>query len=140
MTNTDAATNAVRAAMPRKPLILIAEDESPLMTLLRYNVEKEGYRAIEARDGDEALVLAREAAPDILILDWMMPGRPGPAVLAELRADPATRELPVLMITARAGAAERAQLLAAGATACMAKPFGTAALRAAVEEILGKPE
>ena len=83
------------------------------------------YRVIEARDGDEALVLAREAAPDLLILDWMMPGRHGPAVLAELRADPVMRELPILMMTARAGAAERAQLLAAGATACMAKPFGT---------------
>jgi len=60
-------------------------------------------------------------------------------VLEALRADPATRDLPVLMVTAKAGAAERAQLLAAGATACMAKPFGTATLRASVEEILEKP-
>jgi two-component system phosphate regulon response regulator PhoB len=117
--------------------IVVADDEDFLRLLVKETLRQ--YRVIEARDGDEALVLAREAAPDLLILDWMMPGRHGPAVLAELRADPATRDLPVLMMTARAGAAERAQLLAAGATGCMAKPFGTAALRSAVEEILGKP-
>ncbi len=118
--------------------ILVADDEDFLRLLVKETLER--YRVIEARDGDEALALAREAAPDLLILDWMMPGRHGPAVLAELRADPATRDLPVLMMTAKAGSAERAQLLAAGATACMAKPFGTAALRACVEEILGKTE
>ena len=117
--------------------ILVADDEDFLRLLVKETLRR--YRVIEARDGDEALVLAREAAPDLLILDWMMPGRHGPAVLAELRADPVMRELPILMMTARAGAAERAQLLAGGATGCMAKPFGTAALRAAVEEILGKP-
>jgi two-component system phosphate regulon response regulator PhoB len=97
-----------------------------------------GYRVLEARDGDEALELVLEAAPDLLILDWMMPGRHGPAVLEAIRSDPSTRDLPVLMMTAKSGAAERAQLLAAGATACMSKPFGTAALRASVEEILEK--
>jgi two-component system phosphate regulon response regulator PhoB len=117
--------------------ILVADDEDFLRLLVKETLTR--YRVIEARDGDEALVLAREAAPDLLILDWMMPGRHGPAVLEALRADPATRDLPVLMITAKAGAAERAQLLAAGATACMSKPFGTAALRASVAEILDKP-
>ena len=118
--------------------ILVADDEHFLRLLVKQTLSR--FQVIEARDGDEALVMAREVAPDLLILDWMMPGRHGPAVLAELRADPATRELPVLMMTARAGSADRAQLFAAGATACMAKPFGTAALRACVEEILGKPE
>ena len=117
--------------------ILVADDEDFLRLLVKETLRQ--YRVIEARDGDEALVLAREAAPDLLILDWMMPGRPGPEVLASLRSHPSTCEIPVLMVTAKASAAERAMLLAAGATACMAKPFGTAALRAAVDEILGKP-
>ena len=117
--------------------ILVADDEDFLRLLVKETLRQ--YRVIEARDGDEALVLAREAAPDLVILDWMMPGRPGPEVLASLRSHPSTRDLPVLMVTAKAGAAERAQLLAAGATACRAKPFGTAMLRASVEAILEKP-
>ena len=116
--------------------ILVADDEVFMRLLVKETLAR--YRVIEARDGDEALVLAREAAPDLVILDWMMLRRDGPAVLAALREDPATRDVPVLMVTAKCGAAERAQLLAAGATACMSKPFGTAALRASVEEILEK--
>ena len=123
--------------MAGEPTILVADDEDFLRLLVKETLAR--YRVIEARDGDEALVLVRESAPDLLILDWMMPGRHGPAVLAELRADPATRDLPVLMMTAKSGAAERAQLMAAGATACLTKPFGTAALRAAVDEILKRP-
>jgi two-component system phosphate regulon response regulator PhoB len=116
--------------------IVVADDEDFLRLLVKETLNR--YRVIEARDGDEAIALVRESAPDLLILDWMMPGRNGPAVLETLRADPATRDLPVLMVTARLETAERAQLLAAGATACLAKPFGTAALRASVEEVLAK--
>src|SRR5262245_25174134 len=116
--------------------VLVAGDEDFLRLLCKETRIHD--RAIEARVGDEALVLAREAAPDLLIHDWMMPGRHRPAVLDALRADPATRDRPVLMV-ARKGAAERAQRLAAGATGCIPKPFGTAALRASVAEILGKP-
>jgi two-component system phosphate regulon response regulator PhoB len=117
--------------------ILVADDEDFLRLLVKETLSH--YRVIEARDGDEALALAREAAPDLLILDWMMPGRPGPEVLASLRSHPATRDLPVLMVTAKSSAAERTMLLAAGATAFLSKPFGTAQLRACVEEILAKP-
>jgi two-component system phosphate regulon response regulator PhoB len=117
--------------------ILVADDEDFLRLLVKETLSE--YSVIEARDGDEALMLVRKAAPDLVILDWMMPGRHGPAVLAALRADSATRDLPVLMVTAKVGAAERAQLLAAGATACLPKPFGTAALRASVAGILEKP-
>ena len=122
--------------MAEKKTILVADDEDFLRLLVKETLTQ--YRVVEARDGDEALVLARESAPDLLILDWMMPGRHGPAVLEALRADPATADLPVLMMTAKSGTAERAQLLALGANGCVSKPFGTAALRAAVDEILGK--
>src|SRR6185436_1408172 len=124
--------------MAGEPTILVADDEDFLRLLVKETLT--GYRVIEARDGDEALELVLESAPDLLILDWMMPGRHGPAVLEAIRNDPSTRDLPVLMMTAKSGAAERAQLLAAGATGCMSKPFGTAALRASVEEIIGKPD
>ena len=116
--------------------IVVADDEDFLRLLVKETLDR--YRVIEARDGDEAIALVRESAPDLLILDWMMPGRDGPAVLEMLRADPATRDLPILMVTAKLGTPERARLLAAGATACLSKPFGTAALRASVEEILEK--
>ena len=116
--------------------ILVADDHDHLRLLVSKTLGDPDHRIVEARDGDEAYALAMTETPDLLILDWMMPGRHGPAVLAELRADPATRDLPVLMMTAKSGAAERAQLMAAGATACLTKPFGTAALRAAVDEIL----
>jgi two-component system phosphate regulon response regulator PhoB len=116
--------------------ILVADDEDFLRLLVTKTLS--GYRVLEARDGDEAIALVRESAPDLLILDWMMPGRDGPAVLEVLRADPATRDLPILMVTAKLGASDRARLQALGATACLSKPFGTAALRASVAELLPK--
>ena len=115
--------------------ILVADDEDFLRLLVVQTLSR--YRVLEARDGDEALALVHEAAPDLLILDWMMPGLDGPAVLEDLRADPATRDLPVLMTTAK-GPAERARMIVLGANACLSKPFSPAALRAAVDELLAK--
>ncbi len=74
---------AVRSSLV--PSVLIAEDESALITLLRYNLEREGYRVLEARDGEEALIVADEAKPDLIILDWMLPHLSGIEVCRRLR-------------------------------------------------------
>ena len=123
-------------AMPRKPLILIAEDEAPLMTLLRYNVEKEGYRAIEARDGDEALMLADEDIPDLVILDWMLPKVSGIEVCRRLRSRAETRNVPIIMLTARGEESERVRGLATGADDYIVKPFSVPELLARVKGLL----
>ena len=70
-----------------KPSILVAEDEGALVTLLRYNLEREGYRVLEAGDGEEALLVAAEEKPDLVLLDWMLPQLSGIEVCRRLRAD-----------------------------------------------------
>src|SRR3546814_3933028 len=90
-----------------KPRILIVEDEAALVTLLRYNLEREGYEVAAAHDGEEALVLAREAPPDLVLLDWMLPLASGIEVCRRLRRDPEMRDVPVIMLTARGEEADR---------------------------------
>jgi len=114
--------------------ILVADDEDFLRLLVRETLD--AYRVLEARDGEEALAIVREARPDLLILDWMMPVLDGPGVLERLRADDATRGLKVLMVTARSGEAEQARVREAGADAVLSKPFGTRDLRESVERVL----
>jgi two-component system, OmpR family, phosphate regulon response regulator PhoB len=123
-------------SMPRKPTILIAEDEAPLMTLLRYNVEKEGYRAVEAHDGDEALMLAEEDAPDLVLLDWMLPKVSGIEVCRRLRGRPETRNVPIIMLTARGEEADRIRGLDTGADDYITKPFSMTELLARVRAVL----
>ena len=84
-----------------KPTILIVEDEAPLLTLLRYNLEKQGFRVEEATDGQEALLRVAENKPDLVLLDWMLPTLSGIEVCRQIRRRPATRDLPVIMVTAR---------------------------------------
>ena len=85
-----------------KPLILVVEDEADLVTLLSYNLEREGFRVITAGDGEEALLLADERSPHLILLDWMLPLMSGLEVCRQLRRNPKTRETPVIMLTARA--------------------------------------
>ena len=87
--------------MTGKPLILLVEDEEALVTLLRYNLEEKGYRLVHAADGEEALVLAREETPDLILLDWMLPLMSGLEVCRQLRRSPETRDTPVILPTAR---------------------------------------
>ena len=136
MTNLDTSPSSVRLAVPRKPLILIAEDEAPLMTLLRYNVEKEGYRAIEARDGDEALMLADEDVPDLVILDWMLPKVSGIEVCRRLRSRAETRNVPIIMLTARGEESDRIRGLDTGADDYITKPFSMTELLARMRAVL----
>ena len=91
-----------------KPYIIVAEDEDALSTLLTYNLEKEGYEVGMAIDGDEALVMISERMPDLLVCDWMMPKVSGIEVCRRLRSQGNTRNLPIVMLTARSEAMVRA--------------------------------
>ena len=91
-----------------KPSVLVAEDESALVTLLRYNLEREGYRVLEARDGEEALLVAAEEQPDLVVLDWMLPQLSGIEVCRRLRGRQETRNVPIVMLTARGEESDRA--------------------------------
>jgi two-component system, OmpR family, phosphate regulon response regulator PhoB len=119
-----------------KPLVLIVEDEAPLVTLLRYNLEKEGFQVCEAGDGEEALVQIAERKPDIVLLDWMLPLVSGIEVCRQIRRSPHTRALPVIMLTARGEEVDRVRGLNSGADDYIAKPFSlrelTARLRAVI--------
>jgi two-component system phosphate regulon response regulator PhoB len=121
---------------------MIVEDEESLTLLLRYNLEAEGYE-VEAIDrGDEAEVRLRERAPDLVLLDWMLPGLSGIELCRRLRAREETRRLPVIMLTARGEEAERVRGLATGADDYVVKPFSVPELMARVRALLrrAKPE
>ncbi|MHB1305069.1 MAG: phosphate regulon transcriptional regulator PhoB [Acidiphilium sp.] len=119
-----------------KPLILVVEDETPLVTLLRYNLEKAGFRVDEATDGDEALTRLVENPPDLLLLDWMLPTISGLELCRQLRRKPATRNLPVIMLTARAEDQDAVRGLETGADDYVTKPFSPEALIARIRALL----
>jgi two-component system phosphate regulon response regulator PhoB len=119
-----------------KPYILIVEDEAPLVTLLRYNLEKQGFRVEDAGDGGEALTRITEATPDLLLLDWMLPTMSGIELCRQLRRRPATRQLPIIMLTARAEDQDAVRGLDTGADDYITKPFSTEALIARIRALL----
>ncbi|MBI4172781.1 MAG: response regulator [Actinobacteria bacterium] len=121
------------------PRILVCDNEDVLRDLVRAALGGNGYDVIEARDGDEALALARDTKPDLVLLDVMMPGRSGLDVLAELRADPELAETRVVMLTARTQAADREAAAEAGADRFLTKPFSPLQLAALVEDMLAEP-
>src|SRR5690606_29048860 len=106
-----------------KPLILIVEDEPSLVELLRYNLEKADFEVQTARDGDEALVAIDERRPDLVLLDWMLPMTSGLEVCRRIRRQPETRDLPIVMLTARGEEADRVRGLESGADDYVTKPF-----------------
>ena len=112
-----------------RPTILVVEDEAPLLTLLRYNLEKQGFRVEEAADGQEALLRVAEAPPDLVLLDWMLPTLSGIEVCRQIRRRPGTRNLPIIMVTARTEDQDAVRALDTGADDYIAKPF---AMEAAV--------
>ena len=97
-----------------KATILIVEDEEALALLLRYNLEAEGYRVETVMRGDEADVLLKERLPDLVILDWMLPGLSGIELCRRLRGRPETKLLPIIMLTARGEESERVRGLSTG--------------------------
>ncbi|MEM6614969.1 MAG: phosphate regulon transcriptional regulator PhoB [Pseudomonadota bacterium] len=122
--------------------ILIVEDEEPLTLLLRYNLEAEGYHVETVMRGDEGELRLAEDVPDLLILDWMLPGISGIELLRRLRSRSQTKELPIIMLTARAEEGERIRGLSTGADDYVVKPFSVPELVARVRALLrrSKPE
>ncbi len=118
------------------PTILIVDDESDLVTLLTYNLEREGFRTLAAYDGDEALLVAGEQRPDLILLDWMLPHRSGLDVCRQLRRGAKTREIPIIMLTARGEEADRVRGLDNGADDYVSKPFSTSELLARARAVL----
>jgi len=118
------------------PKVLIVEDEEPLSLLLRYNLEAEGYSVESCARGDEAEIRLRESVPDLLLLDWMLPGLSGIELCRRLRAREDTERLPVIMLTARGEEAERIRGLSTGADDYVVKPFSVPELMARVRAIL----
>jgi len=106
-----------------EPAVLVVEDESALSTLLRYNLEREGYRVFEARDGEEALILADEVKPDLVVLDWMLPQLSGLEICRRLRGRGDMRNVPIVMLTARGEETDRIRGLDTGADDYIVKPF-----------------
>ena len=119
-----------------KPTILVVEDEAPLLTLLRYNLEKQGFRVEEATDGQEALLRVAENKPDLVLLDWMLPSLSGIEVCRQIRRRPATRDLPVIMVTARTEDQDAVRALDIGADDYITKPFAVEALLARIRALL----
>ena len=106
-----------------KQSVLVVEDEPAILTLLRYNLEREGFLVSEARDGEEALTQLEERRPDAVLLDWMLPLVSGIEVCRRIRRAPAWRDLPVIMLTARTEEGDRIRGLDSGADDYVVKPF-----------------
>ena len=118
------------------PQILVAEDDEALATLLKYNLEKEGYRVSVARDGEEALMLAEEKPPDLFLLDWMLPKAAGIEVCRRLRLRSETRNTPIVMLTARGDESDRIRGLDMGADDYVSKPFSISELMARLRAVM----
>ena len=119
-----------------KPYIIVAEDEDALSTLLTYNLEKEGYEVAMAVDGDEAMMMISERMPDLLVCDWMMPKVSGIEVCRRLRSQGTTRNLPIVMLTARSEESDRIRGLDTGADDYVVKPFSMIELVARIRAVL----
>ncbi|HVZ98905.1 MAG TPA: phosphate regulon transcriptional regulator PhoB [Caulobacterales bacterium] len=116
--------------------VLVVEDEEALAQLLKYNLEKEGYRVSLAQDGEEALVVADETKPDLVLLDWMLPKQPGIEVCRRLRARQETRNTPIVMLTARDEENDRIRGLDTGADDYVLKPFSMVELLARLRAVM----
>ena len=116
--------------------VLVVEDEEPLVMLLRYNLEAEGYEVSIAHNGEEATLAIAEQSPDLIVLDWMLPGVSGLELCRRLRAGRETRGIPVLMLTARGEEGDRVRGLTTGADDYVVKPFSVPELMARVRALL----
>ncbi|RYZ12056.1 MAG: phosphate regulon transcriptional regulatory protein PhoB [Alphaproteobacteria bacterium] len=126
----------MRPAAATKPYALIVEDEPALVELIKYNLIKEGYEVTVANDGEEALLTIDERQPDIVLLDWMLPKLAGIEVARRIRSKAATRNLPIIMLTARAEETDRIRGLDVGADDYMTKPFSMSELTARIRAVM----
>jgi two-component system phosphate regulon response regulator PhoB len=117
--------------------ILLADDEANLRILVRTTLDVAEYLIIEATDGTTALELTRQQRPDLLVLDWMMPGLNGIDVVQALRQDPTTAHIPIIMLSARGQATDQERGRSMGISAYLVKPFSPLELLRSVQEILG---
>jgi two-component system, OmpR family, phosphate regulon response regulator PhoB len=119
-----------------QPYVLVMEDEDALATLLSYNLEKEGYRVVVASDGEEGMLQIEERLPDLVLLDWMLPKLSGIEVCRRIRGRPETRNMPIIMLTARGEESDRIRGLDTGADDYLTKPFSMSELIARIRAVL----
>jgi two-component system phosphate regulon response regulator PhoB len=119
-----------------KPKILVVEDDANLVELITYNLEREGFDVVATEDGEEALVLADEVNPDLVLLDWMIVNLSGIEVCRRMRREPKTANLPIIMLTARTDEADRIRGLEIGADDYVTKPFSPRELVARIRAVL----
>ena len=119
-----------------KPALLLVEDDRALADLLMWHFDREGYEIVRTADGDEALLLAEERVPDLVILDWMIEGVSGIEVCRRLRRRPSTAHVPIIMLTARGEESDRIRGLETGADDYLTKPFSPRELLARVGAVL----
>jgi DNA-binding response OmpR family regulator len=120
------------------PLVLVADDEEDIRALVAFRLQRAGYEVITAADGAEALTLATTRLPDLIVLDMMMPKATGLEVTRSLRAQDSTKEIPVILLTARAQEADVASGFEAGADDYVKKPFSPMDLQQRVQSLLGR--
>lgn len=118
-----------------KASVLIVEDEEAIMTLLRYNLEKEGFKVACAMDGEDAMTQVKEYKPDIIVLDWMLPSMSGMEVCKALRRNADTKNIPIIMLSARGEEGDRVQGLDSGADDYITKPFSPSELIARIRAV-----
>src|SRR5690348_17807385 len=109
--------------------VLVVEDEPSIQELVAVNLVRHGHEVKRAANAEEAYRAVAQALPDVILLDWMLPDTPGPAIARRLRSDPRTREVPIIMLTARAGEDDKVAGLEAGADDYITKPFSPRADR-----------
>ncbi len=136
MTRNTAAKTPVMGRVMANPTVLVIDDEKDLVELVRYNLEKEHFDAITAYDGASAVDIAMRHRPDLIVLDVMMPGMTGLEVCRLLRGDAKTRDIPIIMLTARASETDRIVGLEMGADDYVTKPFSPRELVARVRAVL----
>ena len=135
-----ASTGAARAGGNVPELVMVIEDEKEIRDLVRYNLEREGFRVCVAADGEEGLRRLVASRPDVVVLDLMLPGRNGLEVLREVRATPTTRDLPVLVLTARSAEMDRLLGFENGADDYLTKPFSPRELVARLRALLRRAD
>ncbi|MBW0158270.1 phosphate regulon transcriptional regulator PhoB [Sedimentimonas flavescens] len=114
----------------QQPCVLVVEDESAQREVLQYNLEAEGFRVAMAVNGDEALLMVREEKPDLIVLDWMLPNVSGIEICRRVKANPETRSIPIIMLSARSEEADRVRGLETGADDYVVKPYSVVELMA----------
>lgn len=132
----DMLTTEKRGRDTLKPYVLIAEDDPGVVELLKTNLQYEDFEAGVATDGEEALMMIEERAPDLLLLDWMLPKVPGIEVCRRLRARGETSNMPIIMLTARSEEPDRIRGLDTGADDYVIKPFSVTELMARLRAVM----